>query len=300
MWPFRRQRRDIVRDPLPDQRFRLFGGRRHLAAMPYPLPNDMDEINRLDFQHFLLRTGLRGNYAAPIGQPTDILDVGAGSGRWAMEMAALFPNARVVGVDLVPPPDETQSLGQGLDTRPENYLFTVGNILEGLPFSDASFDYVHQRLLFSAIPRDRWPTVIQELARVTRPGGWIESGEIGAAHDGGPGFMGLWRSWAELAATRGVDFDVSKHIGEMLSDSGLTLVKQHVMNFPIGEWGGHIGRAAATDYLALARALRAGVTAQNILSADQYDALYARAQREFAQRRGNGYQPFYIAFGQRA
>ncbi|HEX6541066.1 MAG TPA: methyltransferase domain-containing protein [Ktedonobacterales bacterium] len=299
MWPFRRKRSDVIFEDVPDQRFRLFGGRQHLAAMPYPLPKDLGEINRLDFQHFLLRTGLRGNFAAPLQQPRDILDVGCGSGRWAMEMATLFPAARVVGLDLVAPPDDTRSLGQGLDVRPTNYIFTAGNILEGLPFPDQSFDFVHQRLLFSAIPRDRWPAVIQELVRVTRPGGWIELAEIGAATDGGPGFMGLWQAWSNLAATRNVDFAMSQRIGQMLRDGGLVNVQQRVVTFPVGEWGGRIGRASATDYLALAGALRAGVIAQQIMSDEQYDALSARAKKEFAQRRNQGFQPFHVAYGQR-
>ncbi|MGE5333148.1 MAG: class I SAM-dependent methyltransferase [Nitrososphaerota archaeon] len=299
MWPFHRQRRDVVLDRLPDQRFRLFGGRQHLAALPYPLPKDMDEINRLDFQHFLLRTGLHGNYLAPLGQPTDILDVGCGSGRWAMEMAALFPRARVVGVDIVPPSSDTSSLGQGLDTRPNNYRFIAGNILEGLPFPDASFDYVHQRLLITAIPRDRWPAVIQELVRVTRPGGWVELAECGAAQDGGSGYMALWQSWIDFLARRDVDFTMGKHIGQLLSSGGLVNVQQRVLNFPMGNWGGRIGRASATDCLAVGKALRAGVIAQNIVSAEQYDALYARTQREFAQRQGRGILPFYVSCGQR-
>ena len=284
---------------VPDQRFRRFGGRQHLAAMPYPLPKDMGEINRLDFQHFLLRTGLHGNYAAPVDQPADILDVGCGSGRWGMEMATLFPGARVVGLDLVAPPNDASSLGEGLDTRPGNFIFTAGNILEGLPFADQSFDFVHQRLLFSAIPRDRWPAVIQELKRVTRPGGWVELAEVGGAQDGGPGFMGLWQSWSDLLATRDVDVTVSQRIERMLGEGGLAHVRQRVVNFPVGNWGDRIGHITATDYLALAGALRAGVIAQHILTADQYDALYARAQREFAQRRDHGFQPFYVAFGQK-
>ena len=299
MWPFRRLRRDVVLENVPDQRFRLFGGRQHLAAMPYPLPKDMDEINRLDFQHFLLRTGLRGNYAAPVGQPADILDVGCGSGRWAMEMAALFPTARVVGLDLVPPPDDASPLGQGLDTRPNNYVFMAGNILEGLPFADQSFDFVHQRLLITAIPRDRWPGVIQELARVTRPGGWIELAECGSAQDGGPGYMGLWQSWIDFLAKRNVDFTIGKHTGQMLSRGGLANVQQRVLNFPMGDWGGRIGRASATDCLAVGKALRAGVIAQDLMPAERYDAMYARAQQEFAQRQGRGILPFYVACGQR-
>lgn len=299
MWPFRRQRRDVVLDSIPDQRFHLFGGRQHLAAMPYPLPKDMDEINRLDFQHFLLRTGLKGNYAAPLDQVADILDVGCGSGRWAMEMAALFPDARVVGLDLVPPPDDTGTLGQGLDARPSNYVFMAGNILEGLPFADASFDFIHQRLLVTAIPRDRWPAVIQELMRVTRPGGWVELAECGQATDGGPGYMGLWQSWIDFLAVRNVDFTMGRHIGQMLTNGGLANVQQRVLNFPMGDWGGRIGRASATDCLAVGKALRAGVISQNILPAERYDALYGRAQQEFAQRQGRGILPFYVACGQR-
>lgn len=53
-----RRRAVVLEQPETDYRFRLFGGRRHLAAMPYPLPKDMGEINRLDFQHYLLRTGI--------------------------------------------------------------------------------------------------------------------------------------------------------------------------------------------------------------------------------------------------
>lgn len=300
MWPFRRQRHDVVLENVPDQRFRRFGGRQHLAAMPYPLPKDMGEINRLDFQHFLLRTGLRGNYAAPVNQPADILDVGCGSGRWAMEMAALFPHARVVGLDLVSPPEDANPLGQGLDVRPANYIFSVGNILEGLPFATGSFDFVHQRLLITAIPRDRWPSVIQELVRVTRPGGWVELAECGSAQDGGPGYMGLWQSWIDFLNTRNVDFTIGRHIGQMLGNGGLVNVQQRVLNFPMGDWGGRIGRASATDCLAVGKALRAGVIAQNIMPADRYDALYTRAQQEFAQRQGRGILPFYVAFGQRA
>jgi SAM-dependent methyltransferase len=299
MWPFRRQRQDVILENVPDQRFRIFGGRQHLAAMPYPLPKDMSEINRLDFQHFLLRTGLRGNYAAPVNQPTNILDVGTGSGRWAMEMAALFPTARIVGLDLAAPPDDASSLGEGLDTRPGNYVFTAGNILEGLPFPDQSFDFVHQRLLITAIPRDRWPVVIQELVRVTRVGGWVELAECGTPEDGGPGYMGLWQSWIDFLAKRNVDFTIGKHIGQMLISGGLANVQQRALNFPMGDWGGRIGRASATDCLAVGKALRAGVLAQEIMPVERYDMLYARAQQEFAQRQGRGILPFYVAFGQR-
>src|SRR5690348_2751118 len=91
------------------RRFLWLGGRRHLADAPYVLPSDEQEISRLDFQHYMLRYALRANYAAPVERPTSILDVGSGTGRWAMEMAQLFPQANVIGTDLVEPKSESLS-----------------------------------------------------------------------------------------------------------------------------------------------------------------------------------------------
>lgn len=294
-----RKRRVVVSDTTEDRRFRFFGGRRHLAAMPYPLPKDTAEINRLDFQHYILRLGFRGNYGAPLAQPRDILDVGCGSGRWAMEMASIFPTARVVGLDLVPPPmDDARTLGYGLDRRPDNYSYTPGNVLEGLPFPDAAFDFIHQRLLITAIPQDRWPHVIQELVRVTRPGGWVELAECGVP-EGAPGLVSLWQTWITLTAKRGVDFTMGHSLGILLKNGGLAGVTQNSRYFPMGAYGGHVGRMSATDCMAVGQALRPGVVGAGIATESEYDRLVHAAQEEFNRPRGSGVLPFYLAYGQR-
>src|SRR5215472_351542 len=74
-------------------------GRKRTRGVPYLMPTDLEEMSRLDFQHYMLRYALRGNYATPITNPGSILDVGTGTGRWAREMAQLFPRANVIGVD---------------------------------------------------------------------------------------------------------------------------------------------------------------------------------------------------------
>jgi SAM-dependent methyltransferase len=61
---------------------------------------------------------------------------------------------------------------------PPTCVFVRANVLEGLPFPDGQFTYTHQRLLVAAIPARSWPGVVQELVRVTRPGGWIELLEL--------------------------------------------------------------------------------------------------------------------------
>src|SRR5689334_10014737 len=169
VWPFRRKAGTAGKADTDNSRRRLFG-RAYTAGVPYALPSDLSEMNRLDFQHFILRQAFKGNYAAPVRNPYRILDVGTGTGRWAKEVAMLFPAASVTGLDI----KEQVAESQGSDLSPANYSFVSGNILEGLPFPDASFDFVHQRLLFFAIPSDRWQFLLNELARVTRPGGWVE------------------------------------------------------------------------------------------------------------------------------
>lgn len=39
---------------------------------------------------------------APIDNPKTILDVGTGTGIWAIEMGDMFPDAKIIGTDLAP------------------------------------------------------------------------------------------------------------------------------------------------------------------------------------------------------
>src|SRR5215471_12150535 len=109
---------------------------------PYVLPWTMEEVRRLDFQHYLLRQAMAGNYCAPLKRPKNILDVGCGTGRWAQEMAQTFPEANVIGLDIFDPPVVINAL-----TKPSNYQFVMADALKGLPFSPYQFDFVHQRSL---------------------------------------------------------------------------------------------------------------------------------------------------------
>ncbi|KAG8884541.1 hypothetical protein FRB99_004517 [Tulasnella sp. 403] len=77
------------------------------------LPADDEEQDRQDVEHRVLTLVLDSLYAAPelilraMAPKQDrtpaILDVGTGSGMWAMDMAREFPHAEVVGIDLTPP-----------------------------------------------------------------------------------------------------------------------------------------------------------------------------------------------------
>lgn len=272
-------------------------GREYLTTAPYFLPKDEEEVNRLDFQHYLFRLALKGNYAAPIQPPTNVLDVGTGTGRWAMEMASLFPSANVIGLDVVPPPaDETASLGNGLDRRPNNYVYVQGNVLDGLPFPDATFDFVHQRLLVAAIPEDRWQGVVNELFRVTKPGGWIELLEA-IPTQGGPGMNALYQWLVAVGLRRGVNTLITPNIAQFLQNAGAQSVVGTNLPMALGSWGGRAGAMMETNYFALHKGLFAVMEQQGITTAESFDQATQAARQEIAQ--GRHIWPYFIAYGQR-
>ena len=267
--------------------------RRYIADVPYLLPKDMGETNRLDFQHYMLRYALKGNYAVSLRDPRDILDVGSGTGRWAIEMALQFSAARVIGMDVAAPAVDASVAP---DARPANFSFVQGNVLERVPFPDDSFDFVHQRFLTLAIPAASWPGVVAELLRVTRPGGWVELVET-EPPTGAPAIDQLARWGVELTKRRGIEMSLMARIGDLLRDRGAVDVTARTINIPVGKPAGHVGAMAAVDYLTALSAVRGPLAKLGIVDEASFDAMMARGRQEFDQ--GVFTQPVYLAFGRK-
>jgi hypothetical protein len=69
----------------------------------YYLPNDDAEQDRLNLQHHLWTLTLDGRlHLAPIENPQRVLDVGTGTGLWALEYAERYPSAIVIGTGRYP------------------------------------------------------------------------------------------------------------------------------------------------------------------------------------------------------
>jgi SAM-dependent methyltransferase len=71
----------------------------------YPLPNDEEERNRLDLQHHLFLLTLKQKlFLCPVDLRTThrVLDLGTGTGIWALDFGAQNPHSHVLGIDLSP------------------------------------------------------------------------------------------------------------------------------------------------------------------------------------------------------
>jgi SAM-dependent methyltransferase len=179
---------------------RLFGGSSRVSGTTAPgveetyvLPRTRGEQNRLELQHFALRQLLGTHFLAPVQNPRQILDVGTGTGIWVREVARCWPTARIIALD------KDLSL---LRPLPATCQAIKADLLNGLPFPEHSFDYVHQRLLVAAIPVTAWRGVLADLLRITRSGGWLEFVEAtGEVVQEGP-LHAQVRAWFEAVAAR--------------------------------------------------------------------------------------------------
>jgi ubiquinone/menaquinone biosynthesis C-methylase UbiE len=264
-------------------------------------PKDTTGHDILDFQHYIVRRVLGGNHQSPLRAPQRILDAGCGTGRWLVEMAAEFPRADVVGVDLVRPASLATMLAP-LGARARQVTFVEADLRQPLPFPDASIDYAHMRLLRGALPPERYLFALREMARVTRPGGWVECVETGEAlYHVGPAYQVLLGWTSALLRSRGLDPDLGPKLKDLLLQVGIQQVtKRVVVSFPdlANTRERRLWQAQAIGVFESPRA-REPIVAAGVTSAEEYDRALAAARTEFASGRYANSDVLYVAYGQR-
>ncbi|CAG8710153.1 21679_t:CDS:2 [Dentiscutata erythropus] len=221
-----------------DDSYLFVEGRRYSK---HPLPNNDKEADRLQAVHYFLKNLFQSNYTAPIqtilkNNNAQVLDVCCGSAVWVTEMAAEFPSSTFTGTNhsMVWPRDV-----------PPNCNFSPANILEGLPFPDDYFDYVHCRCALAGFSINDWITkIIPEIVRVSKPAAFFEHWELDAHHvNSGPIMKKISNAEISLGTSLGIDSSMIDKIGDsLLSNKCLTNINQQQKYCPLGIWGGESGK----------------------------------------------------------
>ncbi|KAI1177159.1 S-adenosyl-L-methionine-dependent methyltransferase [Nemania sp. FL0916] len=180
---------DAVHPPKAVQKtaYRTIFGRRYHAPWckaDYKLPNDItanafnDMIQRC-INVLGQRAGVKfSNASAPLrykfppGGPKLVVDIGCGSGLWAIEFAKAYPNCRVIATDI----SKTQH-----QEYPPNLTFLLEDFTR-LPywsFESGTVDLVHVQCMKESI--EDWAGFLEEARLVLKPGGFIESVEYSSS-----------------------------------------------------------------------------------------------------------------------
>jgi ubiquinone/menaquinone biosynthesis C-methylase UbiE len=133
------------------------------------------ELTRLVYQDRMITT-LMGGILPEQPDPTvfhRVLDVGCGTGGWAIEAAQTYPEMSLVGIDISQRMIKyacAQAKAHHVDDRVKFYVMDA---LRPLDFLEASFDLVNMRLGVSFVRTWDWVKLLTEFLRITRVGGIV-------------------------------------------------------------------------------------------------------------------------------
>ncbi|RMJ20852.1 Methyltransferase [Aspergillus sp. HF37] len=202
-------------------------GRRYHAYREgeYLMPNDEQEQDRLDLHHHIFRLAVGGAlFRAPVdATEARILDLGTGTGIWAIEMADQYPRADVYGTDLSP-------IQPGW--VPPNCFFEVNDYESEWDFSKP-FDFIHGRNLAGTI-RD-CSVLYDRIKNNLKVGGWVEMvdfpGEIFSDDDTikvAPNVVEWARLQVEACAKFGKEFNIATQHKQLMANAGFTNLKEEI------------------------------------------------------------------------
>jgi len=160
-----------------------------------------------------------------------VLDVGSGTGSWAVEFAEEHPEASVVGVDLSP---------IQLDHGPANLKFYVDDIEEEWVF-ESKFDYIHSRMM--SVSLGNWDRYLQRCYENLEPGGYLELAEVQLPYNCDDGtalethaHMRWIRLLMEASERMGRPFVEPARLKEQMEKMGFQDVKVRKDQWPMNSW----------------------------------------------------------------
>ncbi|KAL3422653.1 methyltransferase [Phlyctema vagabunda] len=280
-------------------------GRRYHAFREgtYNFPNDDTEQEREDLKHAMMSHLLNGRlHYAPIGPtPQNILDIGTGTGIWAIEMGDLYPTATVTGVDLSPIQPEWV---------PPNVKFMVDDVeSEWLRPADF-FDYVHSRHTVMGI-RD-WPKLMRSVLHHLKPGGWYEMQEIHHVPYCHDGTMPMdhpvneyWHYIVEALSALGVNFNATLLLEGIMREAGFVNVHVRIFHVPIGVWPRNtvlkrVGLYWRTVLLDGAEPIALGPLSRGLgWSKEQIDVWLIKVRKAYMDTWCHSHMPLFIICGQK-
>lgn len=192
-------------------------------------PNDKRACELLELGHKIWKLVLPGLYAAPLeGNSSSFLDLGTGTGTWAIDVAKKYKGSEVVGIDVsdIQPRAVPQNVEFFLDD------FNLENYEER-----ARYDMIRGRDLYGSVLN--WPRLIGKCFKALKPGGWLEcagsSLPIPADTLEESRVLLQWKqTFVDAGEKNGMTFDVRSKLEWWLEAAGFVEVEVKKITVPVG------------------------------------------------------------------
>ncbi|KAG4442645.1 hypothetical protein IFR05_001901 [Cadophora sp. M221] len=270
------------------------------SCIEYVMPNDEREQERLDMQHQLWYMTLHHRlFLAPVSEnPQHVLDIGTGTGIWAIDFANRYPSAQVIGSDLSPIQPEFV---------PANCQFEVEDAEDEWTYSQ-QFDFIHGRLMISCFKDPRY--VFEQAFKSLAPGGYFEMQDtdfpMKSVDDTLVG-TDLW-DWnqyiIEGSAKAGRPWTRVKEYKKWMEEIGFVDVEEKILQWPLNTWPRDkhlktLGLWFCHDLSEGLSSTRAVLTRGLGWSVDKAEAFLVNVRKDVKNRNVHAYVELRIVYGRK-
>lgn len=281
-----------------------FGRRYHAYnAGSYNFPNDEAESERLDLIHLLMTKGI-GNklFLAPVDldKSARVLDIGTGTGIWAICVGEEYPNAEIIGNDL----SAIQSTWV-----PPNVKFEIDDVEQ--PWINGKFDYIFSRYMSTSILD--WPKLVGNVFEHLNPGAWAEFQDYDLLYYSEDGsitdehYLLKWiKLFIDTARTKlNREPCPGPRLEGWVKDAGFTNIVHRKFRLPLGSWpkDPHMKDIGMCNIAQLLEGLEAfslkifcGVLG---MSTEEVLVMLAKVRQELHARKFHAQFDFHVVYGQK-
>ncbi|KAH7232524.1 S-adenosyl-L-methionine-dependent methyltransferase, partial [Fusarium solani] len=267
-------------------------------------PNDERQCEALDIFHHAFLLLLKGSLClAPIKENVqNALEVGTGTGIWAIDFADEHPSAQVIGTDI--------SLIQP-EWVPPNLQFQLDDANLEWTFKER-FEFIYCRRMVGSITD--WDEFAKNAFAALQPGGYFECHELSMSfrsddktHKNCESMIRWEDFWKDVGNKSGRSFTVveDRRLEKPMQLAGFTDIKTRVYKMPVGGWpkdprlkkvGLYTRAALDADLEGLV--LRPAV---EVLGWSFKEAIIFAAQlrKELRSGKAHAYLPLKVVFGQK-
>ncbi|KAH7355244.1 S-adenosyl-L-methionine-dependent methyltransferase [Rhexocercosporidium sp. MPI-PUGE-AT-0058] len=266
----------------------------------YYLPNDEMEQSRLDLQHILFNLTFDGKLAlAPISNPQMVMDIGTGTGLWAIDFASENPAAIVIGTDL-------SAIQPAM--IPPNVRFEISDAEDEWTYTQ-KFDYIHGRALTICFkePLKVFKSAYDNLA----PGGYFEMQDLyfrPHSDDGTLTGTALEKWNAKLAAggaKMGKDWWCTPNYARWFQEAGFEAVVEKKFFWPGNTWPK--GKKQKEMGMTMLANSMEGVEAISLkmftglygMGIEEVNEVVRDVKKDLCDKNIHAYYPLYVVYGRK-